>query len=852
VSDVPAPLADALHDRYALERELGRGGMATVYLATDLRHRRRVALKVLDPAVGALLGRERFLREIETAAQLQHPHILPVHDSGEAAGLLWYTMPFVEGESLRDRLRRDTSVTVGEAVRLGREIAGALDHAHRKGVIHRDIKPENILLSDGQALVADFGIAHRSAAAGETLTQTGLSLGTPAYMSPEQALGDRTVDGRSDQYALGCLMFELVAGRPPYTGTTAQAVVSKHLTESVPALSTIRPEVPVGVSAAVQRAMAKAPDERFPTSGAFAEALAAGLEPGRAQERNASRSRRRTVVVLAIAGTAAVAVGYFASRAPGARSPPTGPGGAPLVAVMPLETIGTDTSQRYFTAGMTEEIAGQLSRLGGLRVVGTGVAQAYTGMPDGLPRMARELGVGSVVGGTVRRAGDQVRIAVRLADARSGQTLWSDQYDRPLANVLEVQSDVARQVATALQARLSPEEAERLGHAASVDPEAHDLVLRSMWMNFADRNETQAGMALLRRALARDSTYAEAWASLARRYFFLAVYGDAAYFDSATAMARTAIAAEPDHADAYATIGDVQSQQGRLAEAEASYAKALALNPSNTTALADLSYLKIILGRHDQGLRLAARAAPLGGNDPVMYYHVGAALLRLERDSVTERWVRAGTRRSNPSFFRLEVQLSELDFLNGRDDQARTRADRLLAGDPGNEEIGAWRTELATLLGDADAERRAAAFAASNPTARSGWLLPESFGAMLGLAWHRQGERRRADSAWNAALDADQHDLAQGHDNPDRYLQTAAIHAIRGESAAALDWLNRGYAAGWNDGRALLRDPFFAPLRENPTFRAVLDRMHADIARQADSVRAISDSLDRISRPGGS
>jgi serine/threonine protein kinase len=277
VSDVPAPLADALRDRYALERELGRGGMATVYLATDLRHKRRVALKVLDPAIGALLGRERFLREIETAAQLQHPHILPVHDSGDAAGLLWYTMPFVEGESLRDRLRRDRRLPVAEAVRLGREIAGALDHAHRKGVIHRDIKPENILLSDGQALVADFGIARTSTPGGETLTQTGFSLGTPAYMSPEQAMGDRAVDGRSDQYALGCLIFELAAGQPPYTGATSQAVVARHLTDPVPALSAVRPDVPAGVSAAVQRAMTKTPDERFPTAGAFGEALGAGL-----------------------------------------------------------------------------------------------------------------------------------------------------------------------------------------------------------------------------------------------------------------------------------------------------------------------------------------------------------------------------------------------------------------------------------------------------------------------------------------------------------------------------------------------------------------------------------------------
>jgi eukaryotic-like serine/threonine-protein kinase len=845
VPDVPASLADALRDRYTLEHELGRGGMATVYLATDLRHRRRVALKVLDPALSAVLGPERFSREIETAAQLQHPHILPVHDSGESAGLLWYTMPYVEGESLREWLRRNGRRPVAEAVRLGREIAGALDHAHRKGVIHRDIKPENILLSDGQALVADFGIARTSTPGGETLTQTGLSLGTPAYMSPEQALGDRAIDGRSDQYALGCLMFELIAGQPPYTGTTAQAVVSRHLTEPVPALSSVRPEVPAGVSAAVARAMAKTPDERFPTAGAFAEALGSGLEATQAMQRTATGAFRWAPVAL-VAVAIAVAIGVWVRRGPGSASATAPP---PLVAVLPLETIGADTSQRYFTAGMTEEIAGQLSRVGGLRVVSTAVAQGYAGTPDGLPRMARELGVGSVIGGSVRRAGDQVRIAVQLADTRSGQTLWSDQYDRPVASVLEVQSEVARQVASALQARLTPAEADRLSHPAALNPEAHDLLLRSQAMSVAIREENQAGMALIRQALARDSSYAEAWAMLARRFFFSAVFGDPTYFDSASTFARKSLALQPDLDEAYTTLGDIQSQQGRLAQAEALYAKALALNPSNITSLADLSFLKIVLGRHDEALRLAARAAPLSGNDPVLYYHVGAALLRLERDDVTKAWLLAGTRRSNPSFSRLEIQLSELEFLLGQHAEAKDRADRLLAREPGDEEAGSWSAELATLLADTDAERRVAAFATANPTARSGWLLPESFGAMLGLAWYRRGERARADSAWDAALEADRRDLAAGHDNPDRYLQTAAIHAIRADTSAALDWLSRGYKAGWNDGRVLALDPFFQPLQDEPRFQALLKRMHVDVARQADSVRTMSDSIARISQP---
>ena len=229
MADLREQLQSGLADRYRLERELGRGGMATVYLARDIRHKRPVALKVLHPELGAVLGTERFLREVETAAGLQHPHILPVFDSGEAAGRLWYTMPYVEGESLRDRLRREVQLPVEDAVRLTREVAEALDYAHRHGVVHRDIKPDNILLTEGHASVADFGIAKAvSTAGGEALTQTGTAVGTPAYMSPEQASPGAPLDGRSDVYSLGCVLYEMLAGEPPFTGPSSQAIIARH------------------------------------------------------------------------------------------------------------------------------------------------------------------------------------------------------------------------------------------------------------------------------------------------------------------------------------------------------------------------------------------------------------------------------------------------------------------------------------------------------------------------------------------------------------------------------------------------------------------------------------------------
>src|SRR5690242_21780852 len=274
MSSLSPKISGALSGHYRLEDEIGAGGMATVYLAHDLRHDRRVAVKVLRPELAAVIGAERFLAEIKLTANLQHPHILPLFDSGEAEGFLYYVMPYVEGESLRDRLSREKQLPVDEAVRLAVEVASALDYAHRHGVVHRDIKPENILLHDGRALVADFGIAlAASKAGGNRMTETGMSLGTPHYMSPEQAMGEREITPRSDVYALGVVLYEMLSGDPPFTGSTAQAVVARVLTEAPRPILPQRHTIPAQVEAAVLTALEKLPADRFATPAEFAAAL---------------------------------------------------------------------------------------------------------------------------------------------------------------------------------------------------------------------------------------------------------------------------------------------------------------------------------------------------------------------------------------------------------------------------------------------------------------------------------------------------------------------------------------------------------------------------------------------------
>jgi eukaryotic-like serine/threonine-protein kinase len=366
MTDVPTRLASALTGRYRIERELGQGGMATVYLAQDIRHDRKVALKVLKPELAAIIGAERFLQEIKTTANLQHPHILGLIDSGEADGLLWYVMPFVEGESLRDRLTRERQLPIEDAVRLTTEVAGALDYAHRRGVIHRDIKPENILLHDKRALVADFGIALAVSSAGSSrMTQTGMSLGTPQYMSPEQAMGERSLDARSDVYSLGAMLYEMLAGDPPYTGSSAQAIVAKVLTEKPPLVTAARDTVPPHIAGAVNQALAKLPADRFQSAAEFGAALEwpAGREVGRTgrwstvQRPDAPASRLPVLLGVGLAAAlAGLALGWGLHRAPAVGSFPV------------TFTLEADSSHSY-----------ELNRTRSLSVSEDGTRIAYLG-----------------------------------------------------------------------------------------------------------------------------------------------------------------------------------------------------------------------------------------------------------------------------------------------------------------------------------------------------------------------------------------------------------------------------------------------------------------------------------------
>jgi serine/threonine-protein kinase len=650
MSDPIQDLNSIFRGRYRVERELGRGGMAIVYLAEDHRHSRRVAIKVLRREVASLLGAERFLREIMTSAQLTHPHILPVHDSGQAGDILYFVMPYFEGESLRDRLAREKRLSVQVALSIARDVASGLSYAHARGVIHRDIKPENILLEADEAVIADFGIARAiGAAGGDKLTSTGMMVGTPAYISPEQVFGELDIDGRSDQYGLGCVVFEMLAGVPPFGGGTSQRIVARHLTEEAPRLSTACPAVPAAVDQAVAKALSKNAGDRFQTAADFSTALQQATSP----------VPRGTAVPAT--SDAEVSVHRLS------------------IAVLYLDNLSPDATDAYLADGLTEEITSRLADLPRLDVKGRSAVRRFRGIDIGDPAaLGRDLRVRYLLEGSVRRAGRRVRASVRLLEAESGMRVWGKDYDRDTGDLLALQEDIAREIVRNIAGSFLPAEDKALAVWPTRLPAAYDHYLRGNYL-FAHRAPSAIAQAIteFESAVRIDPGFSQALARVGHSYGLFvdfgwpypgltneqllvrgmdaadrAIQGNAASTDAWTARSyllslehpltfegvldacQQLMALQPRESEPYHEYGWILRRLGRDGDAAAAYRRALALEPNRPITLVHLADMSLIARRFAEARDLLDSA--IANDERFAHAYTRRALAHLHLDDLNE------------------------------------------------------------------------------------------------------------------------------------------------------------------------------------------------------------------------
>jgi TolB-like protein/Flp pilus assembly protein TadD/tRNA A-37 threonylcarbamoyl transferase component Bud32 len=812
-------LRRALGDRYRIDRELGRGGMATVYLALDFKHDRQVALKILKPDLAAAVGPERFLREIKLTARLDHPHILPLLDSGEAEGLLYYVMPYVEGESLRDRLNREKQLPLDDALQIASEVADALSYAHSLGIVHRDIKPENVLLAGGHARVADFGIARALTAPDrEPLTATGLAIGTPAYMSPEQASGGREVDARTDLYSLGCVVYEMLAGQPPYTGATAEAILARKSLEPVPRLRIVREGVPPGVEQAIMKALAKVPADRYRSAGEFAEALATRLAVA-PEPVPLSRGRRNTwrLVGGLILTVAALVAGWwgiaeFRGKVPAIRS----------LAVLPFDNLTANPAQDYFVDGVHEMLTNELSRIGALTVISRTSAIQYKGIQMSPTRIASELGVTGLVKGSVLREAEWVRITVQLIHGPSGRTLWTQSFDRELRGILALYSDVARAMTQAIGIAVTPDEETRLARARPVKPEAYDAFLRgTFYANQSTPEGFERGLRYLREAIERDSTHPLPYVSLA---LALNRFGHGAarppgVFSEAKLAALKALELDETLAEAHAALGEMKlAYEWDWPGAERSFRRALELNPDLAISHLWYGWYLLLFGRKDEAVAEIERARELDPMTPLHLAYVAWAYWVAGED---EAAIKEGQRALDhqPDPYVLYV-LGSVYAQNGRYEEAVAAHQRAAAINP------FWTWGLGVTHALAGRKNEARTIAAEY---EKGTLLPPELSRVIDR-FARDHVEPKNGSRTLKGYRRDPRGLVLVHP-----WGLAELYAALGEKEKALQWLEVGIEQrqSWMPWmgkhpslRSLRRDVVHVMGRDNPQFQELLRRMN--------------------------
>ena len=743
-SDPLARLRAALKNRYEIQREIGQGAFAVVYLARDTRHERSVALKVLNADPSSDTGEIRFIREIKVLAGLQHPNILPLHDSGHVEELLYYVMPFVGGETLRGLINRERQLRVDTVVSIAREAADALAYAHGQGIIHRDIKPENILLSAGHAIVADFGIARAIDLAGvRQLTRTGSgSPGTPAYMSPEQLMADEEIDGRTDIYSLGCVIYEMLTGKPPFAGKEG---LVRRFTEPAPLPSAVRAGVPSWLDAVVAKALARHQEERYATATELVRALVGGRF-----EESTAASPTKTATT-------------------------TSPVEQASIAVMPFANMSADRDNEYFSDGITEEILNALASIPTLKVASRTSAFALKGKPIGIAEIGKQLNVKTVLEGSVRRAGNRVRITAQLINVSDGYHVWSERYDRELEDVFAIQDEIARTIANRLKLKLTTAQDAALANRQTDDIEAYELYLHGKHCSYRWNISGMAEKALgyFEAALARDPEYALAYHGLADSYALAGLYAlvpPAAAVNKALAAATRAVELSPQLPEALTTLGSVQLLNWDWSAAENSLLQALQINPRYPQAHNFIGWLFCALDKMEDAATALAHAQEL---DPFSPAANGVFAL--------------------------------VAYAGRRYDAAIQASERALERDP----TSALSLMAITMSYAAKGDYRQAILHAERGVHTSPDV--NFLRGLLGAVYAMAGQRSDAQKVLDDLVRRSE----TGYVGP---ILIAWIHTHLGDSNSAFEWLDRAYAERTCTFSFGVSVPVYDPIRNDPRF----------------------------------
>ena len=589
MSRLPLPIKrirELLAPTYTVDRELGRGGMATVCLAQDTKHERVVALKVLHPGLAESLGAERFLREIKVVARLNHPHILPLFDSGEVEGFLYYVMPYIEGESLREHLERENQLPVDEAIRHACSIASALDYAHRQNVIHRDVKPENVMMYEGEAMVMDFGIAKSVIESGEhSMTLSGAMFGTPAYISPEQAAGAGQVDGRADQYSLAVVLYEMLAGERPFSGNTELEAFSKRFNETPTPIRKVREGVPESIETALTKAMSPDPDRRYASIALFAQAIGSGA-----------------------VGSPIIIHTHPSPTVSAAKS----------VAVLPFTNMSADVDNEYFADGIAEEIINALTKVQSLRVASRTSSFAFKGKHEVIGEIGRKLKVSTVLEGSVRKVGNKLRITAQLINVADGYHLWAEQYDREMQDIFAIQEDISQAIVKSLRVILSEGEKLVIGRVRTIDVNAYDYYLRGRrFFHQHRRKSLEYAIQMFEKAIEIDSNYALAYAGIASASSLLYTYFDRRPVNSiqADVASRKALELAPDLAEAHLARAIALRHADHTDESEQEFEAAIKLDPKLFEAFYFYGRARKYQRRYAEAVKLLERASQLQPED---------------------------------------------------------------------------------------------------------------------------------------------------------------------------------------------------------------------------------------------